>query len=89
MSWHGSGLLSKPIGDLHTGTHNNSALTNGQGTFFSRLANKFRLRVHSIIISEPEEYALVFGLFALGFVFFHRQRRRMQRKRRQQAATTP
>ena len=38
-----------------------------------------RLVVNSQIIPEPEEYALVFGLFALGFVLFHR--RIMQKKR--------
>ena len=40
----------------------------------------------SRIITEPEEYALVFGLFALGFVFFHR---RQMQKKRQQALASP
>ena len=41
--------------------------------------------VHSVIIPEPEEYALVFGLFALGFVIL---RRHWQKKQRQQASAT-
>ena len=82
MSWYGSGLLSKLISDLHAGTSGNSALTNDHCTFLSRLANTFRFRVHSGIITEPEEYALVFSLFALGFVVV---RRHWQKKRKQQA----
>lgn len=41
----------------------------------------YRNEIYSII-PEPEEYALVFGLFALAFVFFHR---RFQKKQRQPA----
>ncbi len=41
--------------------------------------------VHSAIIPEPEEYALVFGLFALGFVIL---RRHFQKKRQQASATS-
>ena len=32
--------------------------------------------VYSHVIPEPEEYALVFGLFALAFVIIHRQFKR-------------
>ena len=46
-----------------------------------------QLVVHIQIIPEPEEYDLIFGLFALGFVLC---RRHFQKKQRQQAqaATT-
>ncbi len=77
-SWTGSGLLPKPIGDFHIKNVGNWLTLNpnfaGSGV---------TMRIHSGIIPEPEEYALVFALFALGFVFFHRHR---QKKRRQQAA---
>ena len=76
-TWYGSGLLAKPIGDFTAGTYGNSLIAN-PGTFFSRPANNFQVRVHSAVIPEPEEYALVFGLFALGFVIL---RRHFQKKR--------
>ena len=79
-SWTGSGLLiNKPISDFVTGNVNNWAGLN------PNFASGVTLRFHSAVIPEPEEYALVFGLFALGFVFFHR---RWQRKQRQQSATS-
>ena len=78
-SWTGSGLLiNKPVSDFVTGN---------VGTYVgteSNFGGAVTLRFHSGIIPEPEEYAIVFGLFALGFVFFHR--RQMQKKQRQQAA---
>ncbi len=76
-SWTGSGLLPKPIGDFVSGNVNNWA---GLNPNFA--SGGVTLRIHSGIIPEPEEYALVFGLFALAFVFFHR--RQMQKKKRQQ-----
>ena len=82
-SWYGAGLLAKPIGDFTAGTHSNP-LISGEGTFFSRAANNFQLRVHGAVIPEPQEYALVFGLFALGFVFVHRH----FQKKRQPASTS-
>ena len=78
-AWTGAGIINKPIGDffagnydLHSGSRPNFATSNG-----------VQVRVNSQIIPEPEEYALVFGLFALGFVLF---RRYWQKKRQQQAA---
>ena len=76
-TWYGSGLLAKPIGDFTAGTYGNSLIGN-PGTFFTRAANNFQVRVHGAVIPEPEEYALVFGLFALGFVIL---RRHFQKKR--------
>ncbi len=76
-SWVGSGLLEKPIGDFFI--KNVGAWATLEPNF---ARDGVTLRIHSGIIPEPEEYALVFGLFALGFVFFHR---RWQRKRRQSA----
>ena len=79
-SWTGSGLLiNKPISDFVTGNVNNWA---GLNPNFA--GSGVTLRFHSAIIPEPEEYALVFALFALGFVIL---RRHLQKKQhRQQAA---
>ncbi len=77
-SWTGSGLLPKPIGDFFIKNVGNWATLNpnfaGSGV---------TMRIHSAIIPEPEEYALLFGLFALGFVVV---RRHLQKKQRQQQA---
>ncbi len=79
-SWTGSGLLiNKPIGDFFI---KNVGIFVGLNPNFA--GSGVTLRIHSQVIPEPEEYALVFGLFALGFVFFHRHR---QKKQRRQAAT--
>lgn len=48
------------------------------------LTKLIRIVVHSQIIPEPEEYALVFGLVALGFVIV----RRHWQKRHQASATS-
>ncbi len=76
-SWTGSGVLNKPIGDFFI---KNVGIYAGLRANFA--GSGVTLRIHSAIIPEPEEYALVFALFALGFVFFHRHR---QKKRRQQS----
>ena len=76
-SWVGAGIINKPIGDFHAGTFNRA----GTHPWFGNV----RTIVHSQVIPEPKEYALIFGLFALGFVFFHR--RRMQKKRQQATAS--
>lgn len=60
-SWSGFGLVNKPISELHVGIHN--------AVMPALFAGSMSLR----IIPEPKEYAIAFGLFALGFVFFHRQ----------------
>ena len=78
-SWTGSGLLPKPVGDFVSGNVNNWA-----GLTPNFAGSGVTMRFHSGIIPEPEEYALVFALFALGFVFFHR---RWQKKRRQALAS--
>ena len=87
-SWSGAGILAKPIGDFEMGTFNNQAGLNDTGPSFaanSRGSVQVRFH-HGTIIPEPEEYAFVFGLFALAFVLF--RRRHQQRKRRQQIAAT-
>ena len=83
-SWVGAGILNKPIGDFFAGTFNNR-VSNGPD-FVADATGSIRLVVNSQVIPEPEEYAFIFGLFALGFVFFHR--RMMQKKRCQPAATS-
>ena len=75
-AWTGAGIINKPIGDFFAG---NYALHSGSRPNFAT-SNGVQVRVNSQIIPEPEEYALVFGLFALAFVFFHRHR---QKKRQQ------
>lgn len=92
-SCSGAGLLNKPFSDFETGstdgifTFNNQAgLPNTGPGFAANSRGSVQVRFHrGTIIREPEEYVLFFGLFALGFVFFHR--RITQKKRRQQAAT--
>ncbi len=81
LSWVGSGILNKPIGDFFTGTFRASA---SSPVFTASSEGSIRVVVNSQVIPEPEEYALIFGLFALGFVFFHRQR---QKKKRQASAS--
>ena len=80
-AWVGAGILNKPIGDFHAGTLNNRGSGNSGKPWFAAASNgSVRIIVNTQIIPEPEEYALIFGLFALAFVFFHRHR---QRKRQQ------
>lgn len=80
-SWSGAGVINKPIGGFHTGTFNSF----GFAHLWFAGSNKAQIVVSSQIIPEPEKYALLFGLFALASVFFHRWR--MQKKRRQQSTT--
>ena len=80
-AWVGAGILNKPIGDFHTGNFNRGR---SFVTFAAANTGSIRVVVNSQVIPEPEEYAFVFGLFALGFVFFHRHR---QKKKRQAAAS--
>ena len=81
-AWVGAGIINKPIGDFFTGSTYNNSLG---PTFAANSAGSVRVVVNSAVIPEPEEYALVFGLFALGFVFF---RRHFQQKKRQAQAVT-
>ncbi len=96
VNWIGAAIMTnKPIAHFHltnpfaanaNDRYNGNRAPNAGGLLGSWTgpqANNLRIRVHGSTIPEPEEYALVFALFALGFVFFHR--RRMQRKRRQSA----
>ena len=79
-SWTGSGLLNKPIGDFQIKNVNNWA---GLNPNFA--SSGVTLRIHSAVIPEPQEYALIFALFALAFVVV---RRHFQKKKRQVQATT-
>ena len=67
-AWAGSGIINKPIGDFFTGTFNRSL----GARFAANSEGSVRVVVNSQIIPEPEEYALIFGLFALGFVILRR-----------------
>ena len=81
MRWFGAGTINKPITDFQAGSYRSQA--NSFGSFFPDQGAL--VRVHSNVIPEPEEYTLVFGLFALSFVLL---RRRMQQKRQQTTATS-
>ena len=81
-AWVGAGILNKPIGDFFAGTFNNAVVRDlGTPSFAANSAGSVRVIVNSQVIPEPEQYALVFGLFALGFVLC---RRYFQKKQRQQ-----
>ena len=95
ISWTGAGVLTNvAIGVFNTrDPYIRARRPDSGGTFYGMLAqftsqpsNGLRWRVHTQIIPEPEEYALVFGLFALAFVLIRRHR---QKKRRQTAALHP
>ena len=79
FSWVGSGIINKPIGDFFTGTFRAAA---SSPVFTANSEGSIQVVINSQVIPEPEEYALVFGLFALGFVFFHR----WQKKKHQASA---
>ena len=82
-AWVGSGILNKPIGDFFAGTFNNRSSGFIFGPRFAANSNgSIQVRINSQVIPEPEEYALIFGLFALAFVVV---RRHFQKKRRQTA----
>ena len=90
ISWTGAGTLANvPISVFSTrDPYIRARKIGGAGSFYggsagttTQVANGLRIRVHTAIIPEPKEYALLFGLFALAFVLFRRQ----LQKRRQKA----
>ena len=84
-AWVGAGILNKPIGDFFAGTFDNFVSgSNWDPRFAAQSNGSLRVVFNTQVIPEPQEYALVFGLFALGFVFF---RRHFQKKRRQAATS--
>ena len=97
VNWVGAGVMTnKPIShfhltDLFATNPNDRFAGNRRGNAVLRSFTGWeertglRIRVHGKVIPEPQEYALVFGLFALGFVVVHRHR---QKKKRQTQATT-
>ncbi len=85
FSWVGAGLIDKPIGDFFAGTFNDHR-DGGGAVHFTSGISQIRITVNSQVIPEPEEYALVFALFALAFVFF---RRHFQKKRQTTASPLP
>ena len=72
-------LLNKLIGDFQIKNVNNWV-----GLNFN-FASGVTLQIHSEIILEPEESTLIFGFFALAFVFFCRH---FQKKQQRQSQTT-
>ena len=94
-SWSGAGLLNKPFSEFETGSTDGTFTFNNFYTAQTPLAagplfaagnnGSVQVRFHrGTIIPEPEEYALIFGLFALGFVIL----RRYWQRKRQAAATS-
>ena len=80
-SWTGAGLVAKPLSDFYSGAADGTFSFNnldGSGTtsgpfFAANSPGSVVLRFHrGTVIPEPEEYALAFGLFGLGFVLVRR-----------------
>ena len=72
VSWSGAGVLTNfNMSQFNPGIYQSSSHPN-----FS--SHALRLTVNSRAIPEPQEYDLIFGLFALGLVFF----RHWQKKQR-------
>ena len=82
VSWSGQGILSQSITNFAVNTAGEYYYNYIFGPYFPAAGalgapsfSGFRVMVSSTLaalIPEPEEYAIVFGLFALGFIFFHR-----------------
>lgn len=62
--WFVSGIMEKPISDFYPGGFSIRHLPYFTGS-------GIQVNVHSRVIPEPEEYALGFGLFSIGFIIFH------------------
>ena len=94
VSWTGAGTLANvAISVFNTrDPYIRARKVGSAGSFYggsagitTQVADGLRIRVHTTIIPEPEEYALAFGLFALAFVLLHRHFQKKQR----QAQSTP
>ncbi len=79
--WSGAGILAKPFSDFYSGDTDGTAFSfNNLGTggtggprFAAGSDGSIVVRFHrGTVIPEPQEYALAFGLFALGFVIVRR-----------------
>ena len=88
--WFGSGIMDKPISDFDFVGNLGGGYRYDDLTFSSRYDNApyfaarqgstVILRVYSRVIPEPAEYAIVFAVFALGFVFFRHFRKKPSTK---------
>ena len=95
VSWRGQGTLSQSITNFAVNTAGEYYYNYIFGPYFAAAgtlgtpsSSGFRIMVSSTptaLVPEPEEYAFVFGLSALGFVLF---RRHFQKKQQTQAATS-
>ena len=95
VSWRGQGTLSQSITNFAVNTAGEYYYNYIFGPYFAAAgtlgtpsSSGFRVMVSgtpAALVPEPEEYALVLALFALGFVLFHR--RRMQKKRQASATS--
>ena len=91
IDWFGSGILDKPIGDfidvqghLRVG-RDSSTFWNALGVpyFAPRRNSEIGISFSHRVIPETEEYAFVFGLFALAFVIVRRhfQKKELRNRR--------
>ena len=93
LTWMGAGIMTnKPISHFNITTPGNFIGTRGhsaQGQLggFPGVDDTLRIRIYGSPIPEPEEYALVFGLFALGFVLVRRHFQKKQQRQQAQTAT--
>ena len=98
VSWSGQGTLPYPIGDFTLTAANEyfyaySAGPNfvAEGILGTASSGGLRLIVSSTpraLVPEPEEYAIIFALFALGFVIIRRHFQKKQQQQQAQATTT-
>ena len=91
-TWTGAGILAKPFSDFYSGDTDGTAFSfnnlgagaTGGPRFAAGSDGSIVVRFHrGTVIPEPQEYALAFGLFALGFVIV---RRHWQKKKQAAAA---
>ena len=76
--WFGAGILDKSVNDFfpQSQAYAHDARALGSVMPHPYFANNGVIyQIHRRVIPEPAEYALVFGLFALGFAFFRHFRK--------------
>lgn len=71
--------MDKPIGDFLS-IEPDRFFENNNPFFGASNAKSVAVHASRRVIPEPAEYALVFGLFALGFVFFRHFRKKPSTK---------
>ena len=75
IRWFGSGILNKPISDFNTTSYGGNFYSSqdiANRPFFVEIGSQIRLSHNRVVIPEPAGCAIVFGVFALLFVFVYR-----------------